>query len=93
MPAKQLVYSDQARQAMKRGMDTLADAVKITLGPRAFASRRSVDVRRRHIVRDTEHESSFAFGVAQARQRLPEREQDVLDQVLPEVEVTLTIAA
>src|SRR5580765_813919 len=34
MPAKQLIYSDQARQSLKRGMDTLADAVKITLGPR-----------------------------------------------------------
>jgi len=34
MPAKQLVYSDQARASLKKGMDTLADAVKITLGPR-----------------------------------------------------------
>src|SRR6188508_1576217 len=31
---KQLIYSDEARQALKRGMDTLADAVKITLGPK-----------------------------------------------------------
>src|SRR5438045_8570411 len=31
---KQLVYSDQARASLKKGMDTLADAVKITLGPR-----------------------------------------------------------
>jgi chaperonin GroEL len=34
MPAKQLVYSDKARASLKKGMDTLADAVKITLGPR-----------------------------------------------------------
>src|SRR6266545_2684347 len=34
MPAKQLIYSDRARQSLKRGMDTLADAVKITLGPK-----------------------------------------------------------
>ena len=34
MPAKQLVYSEQARASLKKGMDTLADAVKITLGPR-----------------------------------------------------------
>ncbi len=34
MAAKQLVYSDQARASLKKGMDTLADAVKITLGPR-----------------------------------------------------------
>jgi chaperonin GroEL len=32
--AKQLVYDEQARAALKRGMDTLADAVKITLGPK-----------------------------------------------------------
>src|SRR3954466_13863645 len=34
MPAKQLIYSDHARAHLKQGMDTLADAVKITLGPR-----------------------------------------------------------
>jgi chaperonin GroEL len=34
MPAKQLNYSDEARRALKRGVDQLADAVKITLGPR-----------------------------------------------------------
>ncbi len=34
MAAKQLIYSDQARASLKRGMDTLADAVKITLGPK-----------------------------------------------------------
>src|SRR6266508_1982584 len=34
MPAKQLNYSDDARAALRRGMDKLADAVKITLGPR-----------------------------------------------------------
>ncbi len=32
--AKQLVYDEKARAALKRGMDTLADAVKITLGPK-----------------------------------------------------------
>src|SRR6266496_1032965 len=34
MPAKQLVYDDKARASLKRGMDVLADAVKITLGPK-----------------------------------------------------------
>ena len=34
MTAKQLVYDEKARAALKKGMDTLADAVKITLGPR-----------------------------------------------------------
>ena len=31
--AKQIVYGDQARRAVLRGVNQLADAVKITLGP------------------------------------------------------------
>jgi len=34
MPAKQLNYSEDARRALKQGVDALADAVKITLGPK-----------------------------------------------------------
>ena len=32
--AKQIVYGDQARQAVLRGINKLADAVKVTLGPK-----------------------------------------------------------
>ncbi len=32
--AKEIIYSDQARQAILRGVNQLADAVKVTLGPR-----------------------------------------------------------
>jgi chaperonin GroEL len=32
--AKQLQFEDAARQALRRGIDRLADAVKVTLGPR-----------------------------------------------------------
>lgn len=32
--AKQIIYSEDARQALKRGVDKLANAVKITLGPK-----------------------------------------------------------
>src|SRR5580692_7950415 len=32
--AKQIVYSDQSRQAILRGVNQLADAVKVTLGPK-----------------------------------------------------------
>ena len=32
--AKQLLFDQEARQALKRGIDALADAVKITLGPK-----------------------------------------------------------
>jgi len=34
MPAKQISYSEDARRALKTGIDSLADVVKITLGPR-----------------------------------------------------------
>jgi chaperonin GroEL len=32
--AKQIIYSDDARQALLRGVNTLANAVKVTLGPK-----------------------------------------------------------
>ena len=34
MAGKQLMYSEEARRSLKNGIDTLADAVKITLGPK-----------------------------------------------------------
>jgi chaperonin GroEL len=34
MTAKQLLFREDAREKIRRGVDTLADAVKVTLGPR-----------------------------------------------------------
>ena len=34
MPAKQLIFHEAAREKIRRGVDILADAVKVTLGPR-----------------------------------------------------------
>ena len=34
MPAKRIVYDESSRQAILRGVDQLADAVKVTLGPK-----------------------------------------------------------
>jgi chaperonin GroEL len=34
MPAKQLKYWEDARQALERGVDTVANAVRATLGPK-----------------------------------------------------------
>jgi chaperonin GroEL len=34
MPAKQLLFDEEARRAILRGVDKLADAVKVTLGPK-----------------------------------------------------------
>jgi chaperonin GroEL len=34
MPAKQILYSVEARSAIMRGVDQLAEAVKATLGPK-----------------------------------------------------------
>ncbi|MFW5853628.1 MAG: chaperonin GroEL [Patescibacteria group bacterium] len=32
--SKQIVFSDQARQSLKRGIDKVADAVRVTIGPK-----------------------------------------------------------
>src|SRR5574343_439780 len=32
--SKQIIFNEDARKALKRGIDAVADAVKITLGPR-----------------------------------------------------------
>ena len=34
MPIKQLVFNEEARKALERGVDAVADAVKVTLGPK-----------------------------------------------------------
>src|SRR5512144_1936892 len=34
MPAKLLVYDEEARRSLKVGVDTVARAVKVTLGPK-----------------------------------------------------------
>ncbi|MBI3965581.1 MAG: chaperonin GroEL, partial [Chloroflexi bacterium] len=34
MPAKQILFNEDARKKLKRGVDILAEAVKTTLGPR-----------------------------------------------------------
>ena len=36
--SKQILYGEDARRALERGVNTLADTVKITLGPRAATS-------------------------------------------------------
>jgi chaperonin GroEL len=36
---KQLYFNEEARRALKRGVDIVADAVKTTLGPRGAMSR------------------------------------------------------
>jgi chaperonin GroEL (HSP60 family) len=38
--AKQIIYGEESRQAILRGVNQLADAVKVTLGPRAATSSR-----------------------------------------------------
>src|SRR5512136_777198 len=35
--AKQIIFGEEARRALKKGIDTLADSVKVTLGPRGHA--------------------------------------------------------
>ena len=38
MPAKKMAYAEDARKSLRTGIDILADAVKITLGPVAATS-------------------------------------------------------
>jgi chaperonin GroEL len=35
--AKQIIFGEEARRALKRGIETLTDAVKVTLGPKGHA--------------------------------------------------------
>ena len=35
--AKQIIFGEEARRALKRGIDTLTDSVKVTLGPKGHA--------------------------------------------------------
>ena len=46
MPAKQLIFDEQARRSLKRGVDILADAVKTTLGPKGRNVALGQEVRR-----------------------------------------------
>lgn len=32
--AKQILFNEEARRSLERGVDALADAVKVTLGPK-----------------------------------------------------------
>ena len=34
MPPKKLAYAEEARKALRIGIDILADSVKVTLGPK-----------------------------------------------------------
>jgi chaperonin GroEL len=34
MPAKQIIFDEDVRRSLKKGIDTLVDAVKVTLGPK-----------------------------------------------------------
>ena len=36
--AKQILFNENAREAMKKGIDKLAEAVRMTLGPRGRAA-------------------------------------------------------
>lgn len=36
--AKEIKFSEEARRSMLRGVDALANAVKVTLGPKATAT-------------------------------------------------------
>ncbi len=43
MAAKEIVYSQHARQSIATGLNILANTVKVTLGPRSIAITRSAN--------------------------------------------------
>ena len=81
MPAKQLNYSEEARRALKRGVDALADAVKITLGPRDLSY---YDVRHNNWV-STPGSFHIYVGASSAdiRLQLPMRVKAIVDPRAP----------
>ena len=50
--SKQIAYSENARRALETGMNKLADAVRVTLGPKG-----------RNVVEEEEHEAHLEEGM------------------------------
>jgi len=82
--AKQIVFNEEARRELKRGVDTLADAVKVTLGPKG----RNVVLDKKFgaptitndgvtIARDIELEDPFANMGAQLVKEVATKTNDV----------------
>ena len=46
--AKMIAFDEEARRGLERGMNTLADAVKVTLGPQGPQRRPGEEVGRAH---------------------------------------------
>jgi chaperonin GroEL len=77
MSGKQLSYSDDARAAILRGVNTLADTVKVTLGPRG-----------RNVMLSKKFGSPFVTkdGVTVAKEiDLPNKEEDIGARMVREV--------
>lgn len=81
---KQLLFDEEARHAMKRGIDALADAVKITLGPKG----RNVVLDKKFgaptitndgvtIARDIELEEAFENVGAQLAKEIASKTNDI----------------
>src|SRR5947209_5065058 len=82
--AKQIIFNEEARRELKRGVDTLADAVKVTLGPKG----RNVVLDKKFgsptitndgvtIARDIELEDPFANMGAQLVKEVATKTNDV----------------
>lgn len=75
--AKQILFNEQARAALKRGVDKVADAVKITLGPRG-----------RNVVYDRGYGSPMITndGVSIAKEiTLPDKFENMGAEIIKEV--------
>jgi len=61
--AKQIIFDSEARTALKRGVDQLADTVKVTLGPKG----RNVIIEKK--IRRTNRHERRCFGCQRDRTR------------------------
>jgi len=77
MTGKQLVFSEDARNAIMRGVNALADTVKVTLGPRG-----------RNVLLSKKYGSPIVTkdGVTVAKEiELPEKKEDIGAKLLRQV--------
>ena len=82
--AKEIIFNEDARASLKKGLDTLADAVKVTLGPKG----RNVLLQKQHgtphitkdgvsVAREIELEDTFEDMGAQLVKEVSQRTADI----------------
>ena len=82
--SKEIIFNEEARASLKKGLDTLADAVKVTLGPKG----RNVLLQKQHgtphitkdgvsVAKEIELEDTFEDMGAQLVKEVSQRTADI----------------